>query len=231
MAQDGRQARWDKHNQQRRLSILDAALEVIESQAPGAEFHVQQIAEKAGLNRTVVYRHFTDRADLDVAIRAHVIAQLQAELTPTVTLEGTLNEIILRIITTYVDWTVAHPALHFFAIQESQGPFQQGIDQIAAMLSDLLEVVIALLGAELDENETALVDPLAHGLVSAVIGSVRRWLAREVREPSAARLSQLLAMSVYNLLEGHARRLGVVLDPDVQLSELFAQVNAAGESA
>ena len=32
MAQDGRQARWDAHNQQRRLSILDAALEVIESQ-------------------------------------------------------------------------------------------------------------------------------------------------------------------------------------------------------
>ena len=35
MAQDGRQARWDKHNQQRRQSILDASLQVIEAQPPG----------------------------------------------------------------------------------------------------------------------------------------------------------------------------------------------------
>ena len=70
MGQDGRQARWDKHNQQRRLSILDAALEVLEAEPPGADFHVQQIAAHAGLNRTVVYRHFTDRADLDASIEA-----------------------------------------------------------------------------------------------------------------------------------------------------------------
>ncbi len=231
MAQDGRQARWDKHNQQRRLSILDAALRVIETAPTGADFHVQQIAEQAGLNRTVVYRHFHDRADLDVAIRAHIIARLQAELTPAVSLEGTVHEIILRIISTYVDWTVAHPALHHFAVQESHGPFQQGIDQIAAMLSDLLDLVISLLGAELDEHEKALVDPLAHGLVGAVFGTVRRWMVRDVREPSAARLSELLTISVYDLLEGYARRLGVVLDPDLQLSEVFSQVGAAGESA
>ena len=201
----------------------------IEAQPPGAEFHVQQIAEQAGLNRTVVYRHFTDRADLDVAIRAHVIAQLQAELTPTVSLEGTVNEIILRIISTYVDWTVSHPALHYFAVQESYGPFQQGIDQVAEMLSDLLALVVTLLGAELDDNEKALVDPLAHGLVGAVFGAVRRWMVREVREPSAARMAELLTISVYDLLEGHARRLGVALDPDLQLSEVFSQTGATRE--
>jgi len=222
MAQDGRQARWDKHNQQRRLSILDAALEVIEAEPPGAEFHVQQIAASAGLNRTVVYRHFTDRADLDAAIRAHIIASLQTELAPAVSLEGTVNEIIERIISTYVGWTVAHQSLHAFALQEAAGAFQQGVDQIAEMLSDLLTLAITLLGAELDEAEVALVDPLAHGLVGAVLGAVRRWLAREVREPSADRLANLLSLSIWNLLDGHARRLGVVLDPDLPIADVFA---------
>lgn len=226
MAQDGRQARWDKHNQQRRLTILDAALEVIEEAPVGTEFHVQQIAERAGLNRTVVYRHFVDRADLDAAIRTHIIEALQSELTPVVSLEGTVNEIILRIISTYVDWTVAHQALHAFAVLEVNGPFQQGIDQIAAMLSDLIALAITLLGVDLDHNETALVDPLAHGLVGAVVGAVRRWLAREVREPSAARMSELLSMSIWNLLDGHVRRLGVVLDPDLPLSEVFDRAAA-----
>lgn len=227
MAKDGRQARWDKHNQQRRLSILDAALEVIEAEPPGAEFHVQQIAAQAGLNRTVVYRHFTDRADLDSAIRAHIISSLQAELTPAVSLEGTVNEIIERIISTYVGWTVAHQSLHAFALQEAGGAFQQGIDQIAEMLSDLITLAIAMLGAELDESELALVDPLAHGLLGAVLGAVRRWLAREVREPPADRLAGLLSMSIWSLLDGHARRLGVELDPDLPIAEVFAEPESA----
>ena len=69
---DGRQARWDKHNQERRQVILDAAIAVVEAGEPGAEFHVQQIADRAGLSRTVVYRHFADRADLDQAIQAEM---------------------------------------------------------------------------------------------------------------------------------------------------------------
>ena len=62
---DGRQARWERHNQQRRRQIIDAAIEVIEEAGPGGELHVQQIATRAGVNRTVVYRYFEDRADLD----------------------------------------------------------------------------------------------------------------------------------------------------------------------
>ncbi len=185
-AQDGRQARWDKHNQQRRQHILDAAIEVIGAAAPGAEFHVQQIAAQAGLNRTVVYRHFADRADLENAIRQHIIDDLTAVLAPAVSLDGTVNEVISRIISTYVDWSVAHEALHAFAVQEADGAFQRGIEQIGAMLTELLELAIVLLGAELDDNEKALVDPLAHGLLGAVFGAVRRWLTRVPREPSAA---------------------------------------------
>lgn len=221
MAQDGRQARWDKHNQQRRQQILESALEVIEATAPGTEFHVQQIAERAGLNRTVIYRHFTDRADLDRAIRSRIIEALNGELAPNVTLDGTVNEIIRRIIASYVHWTVEHPALHAFAVQEANGPFQHGIDQIARMLTDLLEVAIAMLGAELDESEEALIDPLAYGLVGAVFGAVRRWITREPREPSAARIAELLSMSVWNLLDGHARRLGLSIDPDLPLTALL----------
>lgn len=226
MVQDGRQARWDKHNQQRRLGILDAALEVIESKPPGTDFHVQQIAARAGLNRTVVYRHFADRADLDAAIRAHIIASLHSELTPAVSLEGSVNQIIRRIISTYVDWTVAHRALHAFAVQGAGGSFQEGIDQIAQMLSDLIARALELLGAELDDAEQALVDPLAYGLVGAVLGAVRRWLARDVREPSAERLSVLLSMAVWTLLDGHVRRLGVPFDPDLPLAEVFSRSEA-----
>lgn len=224
---DGRQARWARHNRQRRREILDAACRVIEDAGPGAEFRVQQIADQAGLNRTVVYRHFTDRADLDRAIRGHILDDFTESLIPTVSLEGTVHEIIHRIISTYVDYVVAHPALHAFALLDSAGPFEQGIDRISATVAEVLEMAIGLLGAELDEAESALVDPLAYGLAGAVFGAVRRWVSREPRRPSARRMAELLSLSVWNLLDGHARRLGLEIDPNSPLVELLADPDEA----
>jgi AcrR family transcriptional regulator len=219
-ARDGRQARWERHNRERRLHILEAALAVLESAPPGTEFHVQQIAVQAGLNRTVVYRHFTDRADLDRAVRGHILDAVAAELLPHITLDGTVRQIIRRVVSTYVDWVVAHPSLHRFADQEGAGPMQHGIAQIATMLAQLLEAAIDLLGVELSDDDRASVDPLAHGLVGAVLGAVRPWIAREERVPSAEQLSQLLSESVWFILDGHARRLGLDIDPDKPLAEL-----------
>ncbi len=226
--QDGRQARWDKHNEERRAQILDAAVAVIGEGEPGDEFHVQQIAARAGLNRTVVYRHFDDRADLDRAIRAHISDDLTAGLIPEVSLDGTINQIIRRVVTSYVDWVVDHPAAHAFAAQELSGPFEQGTDRIATAINDILQVAITLLGAELDDDEQALVDPLAHGLVGAVFGAVRRWVSREPRAPEAKALVDLLSQSVWNLLDGHARRLGLDLDPDLALADLLPAAVADG---
>lgn len=227
---DGRQARWDRHNQERRRQILDASLAVIEAGEPGADFHVQQIAEEAGLNRTVVYRHFADRADLDRAIQAEILRRLTELLLPAVSLDGSVNEIIERIISTYVTWAVEHPALHRLAEQDASGgsgPLQSGIHEIATVLTQLLELAVELLGAELDEAEKAAVDPLAYALVGAVFGAVRRWASREQREPSAQQLTAILSASVWHLLDGHARRLGLTLDPDLPVEQLLAAPDEA----
>ncbi|MBS45873.1 MAG: TetR family transcriptional regulator [Nocardioides sp.] len=220
--QDGRQVRWNEHNQQRRMQILQAACDVIETSPIGTDVHVQQIAEKAGLNRTVVYRHFADRGDLDRAIRSHILDGVVADLTPTISLEGSVNGIIRRIVQTYVDYVVEHPALHAYAVVDSAGSMDAGIDRIARSVAEVLEMAIGLLDAELDEAEEQLVDPLAHGLVGAVFGAVRRWATREPRQPGADRMADLLTMSIWNLLDGHARRLGVDIDPDLPLVELLA---------
>ena len=224
---DGRQARWDKHNQVRRQLILDAAIAVVEAGEPGAEFHVLQIAEQAGLSRTVVYRHFSDRSDLDRAIQTEVLEGLTAHLLPGLTLDGTVHEIIGRIVSTYVDWATDHPALHRLAEQAqaqagSAGPLEHGINRIATVVADVLQTAIALLGVELDEDDAAALDPLAHGLVGAVFGAVRRWVGQTPRHPSSAHISALLSRSVWHLVDGHAQRLGLHLDPDVPVEQLLA---------
>ena len=228
---DGRQLRWDKHNQVRRQTILDAAIAVLEETEPGEDIHVQQIAQRAGLSRTVVYRHFTDRADLDQGVQTAILEMLAGELLPEVTLAGTIDEIIQRIVGTYVRWTVAHPSLHRFAEHDVPGAagssaLEVAVVQIAAQVEEIISVGAEQLGAPLSDDDAAALDPLVFGLVGAVFGATRRWLSRPERRPDTETFVRLVSDSVWHIIDGHARRLGIELDPDVSVEALFA--NATG---
>lgn len=219
---DGRQARWARHNERRREQIIAAAVEVIAEGEPGAELHVQQIAARAGVNRTVVYRYFEDRADLDLAIQRAIVALLWDELLPSIEVDGTVPQIIDRIVGTYVAWAVAHPALHHVVDHDyGSGALEQALDRIAAEIAQVISFAIAAFGGaiEIDEDE---LEPLTHGIVGAVFGAVRRWLNRPQRTMSAERLQQVVSQSVWYVIDGHTRAYGVVLDPDLPLTELLA---------
>jgi AcrR family transcriptional regulator len=226
---DGRQVRWDRHNQERRRQILDAAIAVVEAGEPAAEVHVQQIAEQAGLSRTVVYRHFADRADLDRAVQIEILDGLWAELLPALSLDGTIHDIIERIVATYVSWAVAHPALHRLAERDSSaagtGPLQQGLERISARVVELITTAVEILGLEMTEDERAAIDPLVFGIVGAVFSSVRRWVSRPERTPSAPALVLLVSDTVWYIINGHARGLGLELDPHQPVEELLGAVD------
>ena len=224
---DGRRLRWEKHNQARRRTILDAAIAVLEDAEAGEDIHVQQIAHRAGLSRTVVYRHFSDRADLDRAVQAAVLDMLAGKLLPEVTLDGTIEQIIRRIVGTYVHWTVAHPSLHRFAEHDVPGAsgsdaLEVAVVQIAGQVEELITVGAAQLGVELGADDADSLDPLVFGLVGAVFSATRRWLARAERRPDTDTFVNLVSDSVWHIIDGHARRLGIELDPHVSVESMFA---------
>lgn len=228
---DGRQLRWSKHNEARRQVIIDAAIATLEESEPGADVHVQQIAERAGLSRTVVYRHFADRADLDVAVQAHALDQLKAELLPVISFDGTVPEMIRRIVATYVHWAVAHPSLHEFARHEPPGAktseMDKAVGQVAEMVEGLIQLGVEVLGVELDEDRRAAIDPLVFGIVGGVVTAVSRWMSRDERRPDADRLVELLTDVVYAQIAAMAATGGVELDPDVPLDQLLPRTEAA----
>jgi AcrR family transcriptional regulator len=222
---DGRQLRWESHNQARREHILDAAVTVLEAAAPGTDVHVQQIADQAGLSRTVVYRHFSDRADLDAAVQGRALELLRAQLVPALSFEGTPVEIIRRVVSAYVGWASEHPSLHEFAQQDppgaEPGQMEQAIQQIAGQIEDLINVGVEVLHVELDADEVAALDPLVFGLVGAVFTSTRRWLSRPDRSPAREQFVALVTEAVWFQIAGMANHRGVVLDPDVPVEQLL----------
>ena len=222
---DGRQLRWDSHNQARRQHILDAAIGVLADAEPGAEVHVQQIADRAGLSRTVVYRHFSDRADLDAAVQGRALELLRAELVPALSFEGTPVDIIRRIVSAYVGWASAHPSLHEFAQQDppgaGAGQMERAIQQIAGQIEDLINVGVEVLQVRLDEDDVAALDPLVFGLVGAVFTSVRRWLSRPERRPAADEFVAIATEAIWLQIAGMAHHRGVELDPDLPVEALL----------
>jgi AcrR family transcriptional regulator len=230
---DGRQARWDRHNQARRQHILDAAIAALEETEPGGEVHVQQIADRAGLGRTVVYRHFTDRADLDAAVQAEVLQLLREELVPALSFEGTPVDIIRRIVATYVGWAARHPALHQFAQQDAPGPgpgqMERAVQEIAGQIEDLINVGVEVLHVRLDADDVAGLDPLVFGLVGGVFTSTRRWLARPQRQPALDSFVERVTEAVWLQIRGLAARRGVDIDPEVPVEQLLdAALEGAG---
>ena len=59
---DGRRLRWTEHRAQRREAFVVAGVAAIDQHGQSAS--AEQIAESAGVSRTVLYRYFRDRDDL-----------------------------------------------------------------------------------------------------------------------------------------------------------------------
>lgn len=229
--QDGRRRRWQEHNQARRQVIIDAAIAVLERQAPGEEVQVQAVAEKAGMSRTVIYRHFADKSDLDRAVQRQICEDVGAELLPALSYDGTPVEIITRIVGSFIRWAEAHPALHWFAERDLSGwgpsPLNQAVEQVAEGIEGIMTIVVAAVGGELSDDDRAALDPWVFGMIGAVFASVRRWLERPVREPDIDTCIGILSESIWLQINGMALSRGLNL-PDLPVSDLLIAL-ASGE--
>jgi len=222
---DGRKRRWQQHNADRRQAVIDAALTVLARDLePGAELSVQQIADEASVHRTVLYRYFEDRTDLDVAIQQEICNRAGALLLAAVTLEGTPRDIVHRIIDAYVGWGADNVALMRFAERDIPGAASKPLDVAIGQIAEQIELVIggflAILDAEVDDDDRDALTPYVHLLVGGVIAAVRSWSSRERLLPPAPVFTRLLADVTWLQIEGLAasRRIEV---PDLPVEQLL----------
>ncbi|MFC6010738.1 TetR/AcrR family transcriptional regulator [Nocardia lasii] len=219
---DGRASRWDRHRADRRELILAAALRAV--QAQGASVGVQEIADLAGVPRSVLYRLFKDRQDLDEQLRTRIVEDLMAVLAPTLNPEGTVVEAIARSIDTYVGWIAANPRLHYFlgagsgGSKEHNSPIVSGTKiAIAGTVREVFEAALRSQSAPV-----AIAEPMSFGLVGFVDGSVNRWLSRSMQPMDATELSSYLRVAIWSIIDASLREVGVTLDPETSIADLVA---------
>jgi AcrR family transcriptional regulator len=218
---DGRDRRWEDHRQGRRESLLVAALELIDRD--GGDVGVAAIAAQAGIPRSVVYKLFRDRDDLDAQIRLRIIDDMNAALAPLLVPRGTIREMVGRGARTYVDWVSDHANLHRFlgagsAARPTHGSPQAtgGKTAFALGLRELIQ------GGFLLVIDGTLPRGAAENLAFAIIGQVdsvvNRWLLAGRSRSTKKDLVTFLTDATCGTIQAAARLAGAELDVDTEFT-------------
>ncbi|MGW8761621.1 TetR/AcrR family transcriptional regulator [Streptomyces sp. NPDC055815] len=207
---DGRDTRWTGHRAERRDQVLTAALTVIGRE--GTAVSVAAIGAEAGMPRSVVYRIFRSREDLDEQIRARITDELMASLSPALDPRGTIRESIELAAATYVGWVALHPELYRFLGAGS--PAVTGTRTAVAL--HLARLLDSYADRFLDGEPapTGFNLNLAFGMVGLVDGVVNQWAAHPESRSSLDDLTVFLSDALWGLLASATARLGIKLDPD-----------------
>lgn len=219
-APDGRATRWEGHKAERRDLIIESAIEAISER--GGDVAVGEIAERAGIPRSVIYRIFTDREDLDENIRARIVEDLMADLAPALAPQGTVRDAIDQAVETYLRWIITFPRLHRFLGTGSASRPTTGSRVVTGTKTAIAVQVTELIAAALRaaDSDPAIAETLAFGMVGLVDGSVNRWVASEEKSVSSETLGAFLAEAIWQLLRATLEAGGVTIEPDTLVGEL-----------
>jgi AcrR family transcriptional regulator len=210
---DGRATRWAGQHARRRAEFVDAALTAIAEHGP--DVSTEQIAEKAGVARTRLYKHFDDASDLQRSISARVAEMITVQLEPVWNPQGSPRQMVTTAVDTHLRWLTEHTHLYRYLTRHSLacgtgGPasFADIRTAIGVHLTRQFSGYLAAFGLETTPAET-----IAFGIVGYVESATNRWLDGPRSLPREQLVDQLTD-AIWALLENALRAGGVRLDPD-----------------
>ncbi len=176
---DGRSARWDEHRLARRRELVECALRAVRDH--GAGVGMDEVAAAAGTSKTVLYRHFTDRAGLYAAVADRVDGTIIRGITRAAG-DGAghrSREIVRAVIGAYLHLVEDDPEVYRFIVNApilSPGERPDG-DVTAGMTGRIAEHVAAIVGGRLGEGDDGTARLWGTALVGMVRAAADAWLA------------------------------------------------------
>lgn len=224
---DGRQLRWEQHKADRRKQIIDAALDILDERQPGEEIHVQEIADRAGLNRTAIHRLFKDRNDLDLEVQWEVCRRMSDVFLSSVDLNGVPRDIIHGVVDHFVRYAVDHLAWVRFVERGVPGTDVRPRDETIAGVVEQIEMVISgvaeSVGVDLTDDDRAMLEPWVTALIGGGLDAVQRWTSRGERRPDTETFIEGITDMAFFVIDGLAARRGLPL-PDTSIAELIEKI-------
>lgn len=191
---DRRTSRWDEHRATRRAELVDAALLAIREH--GAGVGMDDVAARAGTSKTVVYRHFTDRAGLYVAVCERVAGVLAESVRSAMDGATHPREKAAAGIGAYLRLIEHDPEVYRFVVHRplvDRALTEDPVGDLATLVGDQAAAVIAAQLRRTGKDTTAATT-WGHAVVGLVRGAGDNWLARPAglsRDELASHLTDL----------------------------------------
>lgn len=181
----------------RREALLDAAAEMVAvGQAEDAS--MERVAERAGVSRALVYKHFANRHDLLDALYEREAAHLHAQLAATVTAESTLVGMLGALIRAALD-AQAQRGATFAALASNVGRSTRHRRIRSRRDAQTLRFFVGQA-----QTDYGLDEEVAAAALAVVLGSIPSVLAEWRRHPTASHAA-LLAQTYVQVAEGGLR--------------------------
>ena len=180
---------------------------------------MDEIAAEAGTSKTVIYRHFEDKAGLYRAVAARidqrVVRKVGASLAAAAAPGGDLRELIASTVDAYLSLVESDAEVYRFVVRRplverplTVDPVEETASQVVAQLTRVL--ASSLEGADRDPRSARV---WALALVGSVQAVADDWL-RSTERQSRARVVTALTELVWDGLAGALERRRVAPDPD-----------------
>ncbi len=176
---------------ERREALLDAAVEVIRRDGPGAS--MEAMAAQAGVHKPILYRHFGDRDGLVAGLVARFFTDLSERLGAALGTEGDPRTLLYDGIDSYISLIESDPALYRFLMQHSGRP---GGETVTTLANQIGRRIATLVGDRLAAagGDTGAAEPWGYGIVGMVHLAGDWWVDNQTmsRERLVGYLTNLL---------------------------------------
>jgi AcrR family transcriptional regulator len=215
---DARRERWKGHREQRRAEFVEATIAAVAKKGP--DVGMEDVAAEAGVSKPVLYRHFTDKSDLYLAVGQKATELLMDRMGPALAADGPIRARIERIVDAYLSVIEENPNLYRFVVKGSFVDRPVEKDVVAEDKNLIASTLARILGDYLRsfEMDSGGAEPWAHALVGMVQNAGDWWLDRQTM--SRANLSEYLATLIWHAIDGLLRSAGVQADPAKPLTPL-----------
>lgn len=181
---DGRTTRWERHNTTRRQKLVQDAVRAIRVHGPGVG--MDEIAAQAGTSKTVLYRHFGDKAGLYAAVVESVHDFILHKLPLDEASELDPRELVTTLAEAYLAVVERDRNLYLFTTSRPTGetPTEDPVLGITTRIGNAVsDAIRSWLRREGLDEEPA--NTWGHGAVGFIWAVADRWIVTNLRRPRA----------------------------------------------
>lgn len=179
---DGRSSAAAVRRRAREAQIVAATRELFDARGT-AEVQIEDIARSVGINRAIVYRHFTGKEEIVALTLVAYLDELRDELAEAAGRDGGVRERLRAAVEAFIGYGVAHPAFvdSAHALMRRSGPelldeiSESALFRLGRGISGCLSLLVHLLEEGNASGDFDVADPtlLANTLYASGLGALQ----------------------------------------------------------